>query len=364
MGMKLSHGAVAIVAAACSLHAWTQAPAGGMSSISGSLLILSKHDRTLSIVDPATLRVTAKTLVGDDPHEVIASADGRTAWVSNYGFGSLHTLTVVDLLAGKALQRVDLGPLTGPHGLAFAAGETWFTAEGAKALARLDPATNKIDLIVGTGQNRTHMIYVSPDAKRIVTTNVSSGTVSLIDAVPVTSIEPQGPPPGALPGPPPGTPPPSGPQQSQRTEWNETVVPVGHGSEGFDVSPDGREIWVGNAGDGTVSVVDWQARKVFATLQANARGVNRLKFTPDGRYALLSAGPELVVIDAHTRTVTKRIALGHGSGGILVEPGGLRAFVACSPDNYVAVIDLKTLAVTGRIDAGPDPDGLAWAARQ
>jgi hypothetical protein len=28
------------------------------------------------------------------------------------------------------------------------------------------------------------------------------------------------------------------------------------------------------------------------------------------------------------------------------------------------VIDLKTLEVVGRIDVGPEPDGLAWAVRQ
>jgi YVTN family beta-propeller protein len=47
-----------------------------------------------------------------------------------------------------------------------------------------------------------------------------------------------------------------------------------------------------------------------------------------------------------------------------MDPDGSRAFVACTPDNYVAVIDLKTLTVTGRIDAGQEPDGLAWAAHE
>jgi YVTN family beta-propeller protein len=47
------------------------------------LLALSKTDHTLSIVDPVTLKVIAKMPVGPDPHEVIASADGTRAWVSN-----------------------------------------------------------------------------------------------------------------------------------------------------------------------------------------------------------------------------------------------------------------------------------------
>jgi len=44
-----------------------------------TLLALSKGDHILAIVDPATLKVIAKVPVGSDPHEVIASADGKTA---------------------------------------------------------------------------------------------------------------------------------------------------------------------------------------------------------------------------------------------------------------------------------------------
>src|SRR5579875_1265372 len=148
-----------------------------------SLLALSKHDHTLAMVDPATLQVIARAPVGPDPHEVIASADGRTAYVSIYGGGRYHALSVIDLVAQKALPDIDTGALNGPHGLAFVGGKLWFTAEGAKAIARYDPATAKIDWIMGTGQNRTHMLYVAPDQKQIYTTNVNSGTVSFLSLV-------------------------------------------------------------------------------------------------------------------------------------------------------------------------------------
>jgi YVTN family beta-propeller protein len=141
---------------------------------------------------------------------------------------------------------------------------------------------------------------------------------------------------------------------------------VGRGSEGFDVSPGGREIWVANAQDGTVSVVDVGARKVAATLNVNVRGANRLKFTPDGKLVLISTlgGSDLVVLDSATRSEINRVKLGKGAAGIQMDPDGSRAFVACTPDSYVAVIDLKTLSVTGHIDAGKEPDGLAWATRE
>src|SRR5208283_3354730 len=228
------------------------------SKPSASLLVLSKQDHTLAIVDASSLKIIAKVPVGNDPHEVIASSDGATAYVSNYGFGAYNSLAVVDLAAQKALPPIDLGPLRGPHGLTFVQGKTWFTAEAAKAIGRYDPTTHKIDWILGTGQNRTHMIYVSEDGQRIITTNVSSGTVSIIEQVPVHM--PAGPPPPGMPSPPGDMP---------RTDWNETVIRVGNGSEGFDVSPDSKEIWIGNAQDGTISIVDLPGKKVIQTIAAD-----------------------------------------------------------------------------------------------
>src|SRR3569833_4112435 len=138
-----------------------------------SLLVLSKHDHTLAIVDPASLRAVARVPVGDDPHEVVASADGHIAYVSNYGCGAFHTLAVVDLIAQHEEPLIDLGALRGPHGLAFEQGKMWYTAEAAKAIGSYDPGSGKVNWIMGTGQNRTHMLYVFPDAQRIMTTNVN-----------------------------------------------------------------------------------------------------------------------------------------------------------------------------------------------
>jgi YVTN family beta-propeller protein len=308
-----------------------------------ALLVLSKGDHTLAIVDAATLKPIARMPSGPDPHEVIASSDGKLAFISNYGGGAYNTITPVDLSAHRSLTPIDLGPLRGPHGLDFAGNKLWFTAEVAKAIGSYDPPANRIDWILGTGQNRTHMLSVRRDLGRIVTTNVASATISIIDRVSAP-----------------------GPNRSRLMDWNETVVPVGRGAEGFDISPDGREIWVANAQDGTISVVDSEDKKVVATITANVDGANRLKFTPDGKLVFVSLirSPEAVVLSAADRKEVKRIPVGHGAEGMLMDPAGTRVFVSATPDDYVAVVDLKTLAVTGRIDAGKQPDGLAWVAAQ
>jgi YVTN family beta-propeller protein len=295
--------------------------------------------------------------VGPDPHEVIASADGRTAYVSIYGGGRYHAISVIDLVSLKALPDIDTGALNGPHGLVFEAGKLWFTAEGAKAVASYDPASSRIDWTMGTGQDRTHMIYVSSNGKQIYTTNMGSASVTVLEQV---ALSPAGPPPGTGAASNTQAPQSAGPP---RVDWSQTVIPVGKGDEGFDVSPDGRELWTANAQDGTLSVIDLATKKVTATLDAKDFGANRLKFTPDGKLVFISSlgGADVVVYDVVSRKEFKRVTVGRGAAGILMDPLGNRAFVACTPDNYIAVVDFKTFEVTNRIELGA-PDGLAWSS--
>ncbi len=312
-----------------------------------SLLALSKADHVLAIIDPVTLKVVARVPVGADPHEVIASTDGKTAYVTIYGGGSMHELDVIDLVGQKALPAIDTRPLMGPHGITFADGKVWFTAEGTKTVGRYDPATAKFDWVMGTGQDRTHMIYVVPGGKKVYTTNVASGTVSILT--------------DSLMKPNPG---PNGFAPPAHWDWVQTLIPVSRGSEGFDVSPDGKELWTAASDDGTIAIVDVAGKKLAATIDAKAMGANRLEFTPDGRRVLVSSlrTGDVFVFDVATHKEVKRISTGRGAAGILVDTDGSRAFIGCTGDNYVAVIDLKTLEVTGHI-AIRGADGLAWAVR-
>ena len=117
-------------------------------------------------------------------------------------------------------------------------------------------------------------------------------------------------------------------------------------------------------GDGRISVIDVASRKVVQTIDAGARGPNRLKFTPDGKLALVSeiGGGGLIVLDVGTRTVKKRVPLGRGASGILIPPEGGRAYVALTGSNVIAVIDLESLAEVARYRTGSGPDGMAWLA--
>jgi YVTN family beta-propeller protein len=148
-------------------------------------------------------------------------------------------------------------------------------------------------------------------------------------------------------------------------DWNVTNIAVGHGSEGFDLTPDGKELWVANALDGTISIIDVASKKVVQTIPST-QAANRLKITLDGKYVFVSdmEGKELLVIDAATRKEYKRIALPDTSEGLLMAPGGRTAYTTLNTRDAVAAIDLGTMKMTGEVKTGRGPDGLSWAARK
>lgn len=302
---------------------------------SPALLVLNKEG-ALAIVDPATRQVVGRVRTGDAPHEVIASTDGRLAFVSNYGASTPgNSLSVIDLAAQKELHRVDLGVLRRPHGLDFADGKLYFTCETNQLIGRYDPASNQVDWLLGTGQNRTHMVRVGAGERQIYTANIDGNTVSIID-------------------------------RSGVMDWSQTVVAVGKGPEGFDLTPDGKELWAANSRDGSVSIIDLFSKRLIHTFGVQTKRSNRLKISPDGKLVLISdleAG-ELVVLQRDTKKQLRRVNLGRQPAGILFDPSGTRAYVAVTGDNYVAAIDLARLELTARISPGNAPDGMAWAVRK
>lgn len=303
-----------------------------------ALLVLSKAEGALAIVDPATLRVVAKVTTGAVPHEVAASADGRWAVVTNYGAErNGTTLSVIDLVAQKEAQRVDILPLRSPHGIVASRDGTFiFTAEGSNAIASYDPAKNEVGpWKMITSQNGTHMVVETKSGALVFTANIGSNNVTAF----------------AL--------------DAKSGRWSTRQIAVGKGPEGIDLSPDEKEVWAANSGDGTVSMIDTASKRVTGTLDFHTKRANRLKFTPDGKLVLISdmGAGDLVVVDVGTEKEVKRIHLGKNVEGILVQPDGARAFVAVTAENKVAVVDLKTLEVVTTFTTGNEPDGMAWVGK-
>ena len=305
-------------------HAQAQSP--------GRLLVLLRDASALAIVDPASGTVLARVPTGRDPHEVTASADGRLAFVASMVDG----ISVIDISAQEEIRRVDPGPGSQTHDVLFAAGKVYFTIEGYKSIGRYDPSTNQIGWTLGIGQDGTHMLVLDQGRDTLFMPNTGSNSVTMVEGIM------------------------AGPARATLTD-----IPVpGDTPEGIDLSPDGREIWTATRSDGGVSIIDVASRRVVETLDLGLQDANRLKFTPDGRVLIIDGeAASLVVMDAASRTVIKRVSLGStdtGDGAVLVAPDGSRAYLGLRAADRVAVMDWHNVADNARagvpvVTAGLEP---------
>jgi YVTN family beta-propeller protein len=295
-----------------------------------TLLVVSKAQNSLGIFDPQTRKILATIPTGKRPHQVAISADGTLAFVTNQNSDSI---SVIDLAARKELRRLELGPGSRPHGVIVAGGKLYFTADGYKLVGCYDLAKNQIDWLLGTGQDaHSGMLVITKDGNKIFMTNNDSDTVTVLEHV------------------------------SDLPEWKVTTIPVGKVPHGIDMTPDGKEVWVSQEDDGSVTIIDVASLKVIETVNVQTKEANSLRFTPDGKLVLITdrRGEEVFIVDATTRKVIKRLKAPSTPTAVMVVPDGSQAYVANSSSNNVAVIDLKTLEVTGHISTGAQCEGLAW----
>lgn len=319
---------IVVVAVVLVGGAWGQ----GKKTPKPGLVVLSKDESRLLIVDPETLKVVSYEQTGAYPHEVAVTDDGKLAIATNYGaHADGDSLSVIDLDKMQEVGHVTYPGCHGPHGIVIQGSKAFFTNEGDKTVVEFDFVANALDQQIVEGQKRPHMLVLTKDGKTIFVSNIESNNVSVLTT-------------------------------KDGKTWDQANLGTGKGPEGIDISPDEKEVWVANSQDGSVSVIDVKKKKVVAKIDLKTQRSNRLKFTPDGKLVLVSdmGGGELVIVDAATRKEVKRVALGKSPEGILIQPDGARAFVAVSGEDKVAVVDLKTLAVTSTFAAGKNPDGLAW----
>ena len=297
------------------------------------LLVLNKGDNSLAILDPQSLKVLGRVGTGNSPHEVAASADGRFAYVANYGPGPEpgNSLSVIDLVAMKEVRRVDLGALRRPHGIVESGGKVYFTCETNRVIARYDPSADKVDWVMGSGQDTTHMLAVTRDQKKIYTANIRSASITAFDF----SVQPS----------------------------TINQISIEPNPEGMDLSPNGKEIWAAHRNSGLISIIDTATKKV--TTMNVGGDPYRVKLTPDGKRALISnpKDGEVIVVDAATRKELKRIPIEGMPAGITVTADGSRAFVTLIQSNGVAAINLESLSVIGKAETGKGPDGLVWVGQ-
>ncbi|MCB0280567.1 MAG: YncE family protein, partial [Calditrichaeota bacterium] len=270
--------------------------------------------------------------VGDSPHEVVVSEDGKTAFVANYGAQMAgHTLSVIDLEKRIELRRVELLPLMRPHGIQVIGKRVYFSAESNRAFASYDPEADKIDFIMGTGQTASHMIVGNANETRFYTANIASNTITAFEF------------------------------NSRPPAQNRIFqITVGNQPEAIDLSPDGKEVWIGLNVDKTIQIIDTDQKTVSATIDLGERPY-RVRFSPDGKLviATLTNRNEIAFIDAKSRKEIKRIKTESYPLGVIISKDSKLAYVTAVQNDCVLKIDLTEFKIMQKAVAGAGPDGVA-----
>lgn len=294
-----------------------------------TLLVANRGGSTVTLIDPQTMTLLGTVTVGNDPHEIAVSADGRRAYVSNYGNSFGSTISIVDIDARAKIKDVSIAPLVGPHGIVERNGKIWFTAERSGAVGRYDPAADRVDWVGNTTQNGGHMLAVNFYGTTVYTANISSGSASIIDV---------------------GT----GASSTARK-----VIPTVAAAEGIALSPDQNELWIGSVNFAGISIISLQSESVVQTIP----GVfaYRLVFTTDGRSVLVPRAGQIAVYDVPTRTQVRSIPLSGQPLSVLPAENNRIAYVGLNNPSRVIKLDLRTNEILGTVPLPPNPDGLALA---
>jgi len=307
-------------------------------SSAGLLLVANKGDQTLGLVETDSGRQIATIVEGGvTGHEVVASPDGKKAFVPIYGNSGVgmpgtdgSTIAVIDLGEHKLIRTVDFGHGVRPHCAVFGPkdGLLYVTTELDKSVAIIDPHSLKILGSVPTGQAESHMLAISPDGSRGYTANVGPGTVSVLDLAGRKTL---------------------------------TVIPVAGHVQRISLSPDGHWAFTSDTEKPRLSVIDTATNKVDRWITLPGTGYGTAP-TPDGKWLLVAipSTSEVAVVDVATMRVVRTIKVPPSPQEVLVRPDGLVAYVSCSASHQIASIRINDWSVK-LIEAGRDADGLAWA---
>ena len=303
------------------------------------LLAANEKEGTLSIIDPERDRLIVKVDEGGFAgHEVASSPDGRFAYVPIYGDANAGTpgtdgreVVKIDLASKRVVSRYTFDHGVRPHAAVLNPHDNllYVTTELDRTVSIIDPRTMTLAGHIPTGQTLSHMLVISHDGRFGYTSNIASGSVSVLDLKARKMLE---------------------------------AVPVSAKIQRIAISTDDRMIFTADQTKPRIAVIDTVTRKVTSWIPLPAVGMG-LTTTADGRWLLVAIEPtsELAVVDLKTLAVTKTIRLPQYPHETVLSADGQTAYVSCSVAGQVVAIRTKDWKVIRPVESGSFVDGLSWA---
>jgi YVTN family beta-propeller protein len=285
------------------------APTYLAASPDGHHLYIAAGNRTVSVLDTASNRVTATIRVPGPAQFLSFSPDGRYVYVSLWDRqgGSVHAVSIVDTSDYRVKKTIPVR--TRPFLAAVTPDGRWLYVP--------DHDTHTVALIDTTRMARVAEIDVPPDpsyvsfstdGRRAYVADDESNEITVLDTA---------------------------------TRQLLKNVKVGEAPRSVEQNPL-RPMTVNvNGKDGTVSAMDTGTGTVRATVRVGRQPLN-IHFSPDGRYAyVVNSGSNTVsVVGVDALKVTATLRTGESPTSIAVLPDGTRGYVSDSKEKKLTVLGL------------------------
>jgi YVTN family beta-propeller protein len=273
--------------------------------------------------------------VGQYPHEIVRSPDGRHAyvsdngilWMTNPGQGG-NTISIIDLEKRTKVGAISLGAYRRPHGMDLdpKTNRMVVTIENPHGLLLIDLAGRKVLRKYDTGGAAPHMVLLSPDRQYAYVSNTGSNTIGIVHL------------------------------ESGKVK----TIATGGRPQGGALSPDGALAYITNSDGNSISILDTRSQQIVGTI-ATGKGPGRIAVTPDGRTLVynLQAGQAVGFADAATRKQTAVVPIGGDPLSLTMSRDGAFAYAGIQDQDKVVIVSVKDRKVTRTFQtpkgAGPDP---------
>ena len=294
------------------------------------IYVPNSRSNSVTVIDPATYAVIDQFRVGHHPQHVTPSYDLKTLWVlSDEG----NSLTRIDPATGKPAGAI---PVSDPYNMYYTPNGKYaivvaerlqrlnfldtagmnlhyslqvpckgvdhmdFSADGRYLIASCEfgMAVIKVDVqqqrflgrLMVSPPGMPQDVKLSPDGAVFYVADMKAGGVHLIDGENLTEIG---------------------------------FIPTGKGAHGLYVSRDSRVLYVSNRGEGSISLIDFDTRKVVDKWKLPGKASPDMGgVSADGKVLWLAGryNSEVYAINTGNGNLLARIPVGHEPHGLCVYP--------------------------------------------
>jgi len=267
--------------------------------------------------------------VGKHPHEIVLSADGKTAFVTDNGTMRYatpaeggHTISIIDLTKMEKKGTFLTDPFRRPHGITIdhKAGLLAVGTENPDRLLLMDAESGGIKGDWDPGGKTPHMNNISEGGEWVYAINVASGNVAAIEV----------------------------------KTGNTTIIDVGVGPQGSAISKDGSQLFV--SCQNHLSVID---TKRLEETDRIIPGALRCAITPDNSTLVTaSTWKGIGFFDVASHELLYHLQMPFQMFSMTLSADGKYAFASAEPEeiSYIISVEERKVVFKFKTIPGSRPD--------